>query len=58
MVFDEIGADVLLTREQVADALTRCGVPYSAKTLSTRACRGGRTLTLPALRQASDLSVG
>ena len=41
MVFDEIGADVLLTREQVADALTRCGVPYSAKTLSTRACRGG-----------------
>ena len=41
MVFDEIGADALMTREQVADALTRCGVPYSAKTLSTRACRGG-----------------
>jgi hypothetical protein len=41
MVFDEIDADALLTREQVAEALTRCGVPYSPKTLSTRACRGG-----------------
>ena len=41
MVFNEIGADALLTREQVADALGRCGVPCSSKTLATRACRGG-----------------
>jgi hypothetical protein len=33
--------DALLTREQVADALTRAGFPTKARTLSTKATRGG-----------------
>lgn len=39
MVFVETAADAL---KEVAVALTRRGVPCSAKTLSTRACRAGR----------------
>jgi hypothetical protein len=33
--------DALLTREQTAAALTACGFPIKAKTLSTQASRGG-----------------
>jgi hypothetical protein len=33
--------DALLTRDQTAAALTACGFPIKAKTLSTKATRGG-----------------
>jgi hypothetical protein len=33
--------DALLTREQVAVALTAAGFPIKPKTLATKACRGG-----------------
>jgi hypothetical protein len=33
--------DALLTREQTAAALTACGFPIKARTLSTQASRGG-----------------
>jgi hypothetical protein len=33
--------DALLTRDQTAAALTACGFPVKAKTLSTKASRGG-----------------
>jgi len=33
--------DALLTRDQTAAALTACGFPIKAKTLSTKASRGG-----------------
>jgi hypothetical protein len=38
--FDSIPDDALLTRKQLARALTACGAPTSEKTLSTKACRG------------------
>jgi hypothetical protein len=38
--FDSIPDDALLTRKQLARALTDCGAPTSDKTLSTKACRG------------------
>jgi hypothetical protein len=34
-------ADAMLTREQTADALTAAGFPLRAKTLATKASRGG-----------------
>jgi hypothetical protein len=37
----EIDADKLLTREQTARALTDAGFPTKAKTLATKATRGG-----------------
>jgi hypothetical protein len=33
--------DAFLTRDQTAAALTACGFPVKAKTLSTKASRGG-----------------
>lgn len=33
--------DALLTRDAAADALTAAGFPVKAKTLATKACRGG-----------------
>jgi hypothetical protein len=35
------GADTLLTRDQVAEALTDAGFPVRPKTLATKATRGG-----------------
>ena len=34
-------ADALLTRDKTADALTQAGFPIKAKTLATKATRGG-----------------
>jgi hypothetical protein len=39
--FNSIPAETLLPRRQAAKALTDRGIPISAKTLSTKACRGG-----------------
>jgi hypothetical protein len=36
--------DALLTREQLADALTHAGYPIKPKTLATKASRGGGPL--------------
>ncbi len=33
--------DALLTRDAAAEALTAAGYPVKAKTLATKACRGG-----------------
>jgi hypothetical protein len=40
-VFDSIPAAALLTRQQLAKALTACGVPTAPATLATKAVRGG-----------------
>ena len=37
----EIDADTMMTREQIASALTEAGFPTKAKTLATKATRGG-----------------
>jgi hypothetical protein len=41
MTFNTQDPDALLTRDQTAAALTACGFPVKAKTLSTKATRGG-----------------
>jgi hypothetical protein len=41
MTFIPGNPDAFLTREQLAAALTEAGFPVRAKTLATKACRGG-----------------
>jgi hypothetical protein len=38
---ENLDPETLLTRQQVAEALTKAGFPVKAKTLSTKVTRGG-----------------